>query len=132
MINTTGAYALRVVVFLASSPGQLHSSATIAAATGVPTSYLSRVMLSLVRHGLVASQRGLHGGYQLQVDAREISALDVVEAASPKPRRAGSKGAEKAPRGTAHDAVGALLDRIRSDCESTLRGLSVAELSQQS
>jgi Rrf2 family protein len=55
----------------------------LAAVTKVPEGYLSKVMQSLSRAGLVRSQRGLHGGFTLERDPRELSILEVVNAVDP-------------------------------------------------
>jgi len=81
MISQTAEYALRAVVFLAQ-----HSPATtaqIASGTQVPVDYLSKVMQSLSRTGLVRSQRGLHGGFTLTRQSGELTVLDIVSAVDP-------------------------------------------------
>ena len=55
----------------------------IAETTRVPAGYLSKVMQSLTRAGLVHSQRGLHGGFTLTRPTDELTVLDVMEAVDP-------------------------------------------------
>jgi len=74
-------YAIHGLVFLASTG----SAATtlvgdIAKATRVPESYLRKVFQSLTRAGLVASHRGVKGGFSLARPAADITLKDVVEA----------------------------------------------------
>ncbi len=83
MISQTTEYALRAVVFLAISDGQAHTTAQIADGTKVPTAYLSKVLQSLSRAGLVSSQRGLGGGFTLSVDPSELSILEIIETVDP-------------------------------------------------
>lgn len=83
MISQTAEYALRAVVCLAGEPDRPMTSAQLAEATKVPASYLSKVMQSLVRAGLVKSQRGLHGGFLLGPPITELSVLDVINAVDP-------------------------------------------------
>ena len=47
--------------------------------TGVPPSYLSKVMLVLNRAGLVEATRGKKGGYRLSKSAEDISLFEIVE-----------------------------------------------------
>lgn len=86
MITQTTEYALRAVVFLAISDGRAHTTAQIADGTKVPTAYLSKVLQSLSRAGLVSSQRGLGGGFTLSVDPSDLSILEIIETVDPIPR----------------------------------------------
>jgi Rrf2 family protein len=86
MISRTNEYALRVMVHLAAQEKKPCGTRQIAAATQVPASYLSKILLTLVKAGLVRSQRGPHGGFVLQRDASQMSVLDVTSAIDPLPR----------------------------------------------
>ncbi len=82
MITQTAEYALRAVVYLSQSAGPC-TSAAIAAATGVPAGYMSKVLQSLSRAGIVSSQRGLHGGFVLRDSPHKLTALTVINAVEP-------------------------------------------------
>jgi Rrf2 family protein len=74
-------YAVRVMIHLAGlPPGTRVHRATLAEATEVPGSFMSKVLQSLVRARLIASRRGVDGGFDLISSAEQISLLDVVEA----------------------------------------------------
>lgn len=45
----------------------------------IPGQFLEQLFATLRRAGLLRSQRGVHGGYVLTRDAREITVLEVVE-----------------------------------------------------
>lgn len=47
--------------------------------TGVPASYLSKILLVLNRAGLVEATRGTGGGYRLSRPAAEISLWEIVD-----------------------------------------------------
>ncbi|MCS6970364.1 MAG: Rrf2 family transcriptional regulator [Planctomycetota bacterium] len=83
MISNTADYALRAIVFLADNAGEAHTTEEIARATKVPVGYLAKIMQNLARHRLVASQRGLHGGFTLVRDPKELTIYDVVQAVDP-------------------------------------------------
>jgi Rrf2 family protein len=86
MVSRTVEYALRAVVCLARHwPGAL-SAGRVSAETKVPTSYLSKVLQSLVRAGLITATRGARGGYSLAAAAETISILTVVNAIEPLER----------------------------------------------
>ncbi|MCC6950106.1 MAG: Rrf2 family transcriptional regulator [Phycisphaerales bacterium] len=68
---------------LAVAAGASCTSREIAGATGVPRSYLSKIMRSLVRASLVRSCRGKHGGFRLARDPAVVSVLDIATAIDP-------------------------------------------------
>jgi Rrf2 family nitric oxide-sensitive transcriptional repressor len=83
MFSQTVEYALRAVVYLADQDGEPRTTAQVAEVTKVPGPYLSKVLQSLGRAGLVHSQRGLHGGFTLARDPAVLTIWDVVEAVEP-------------------------------------------------
>lgn len=83
MLSQTAEYALRAVVFLGEQYGSPCTTREIAEATQVPNGYLSKVLQALNRGGLVRSQRGLHGGFQLRSSPADVSLLDVLEVVEP-------------------------------------------------
>jgi Rrf2 family nitric oxide-sensitive transcriptional repressor len=86
MFSQTAEYALRAAVYLASQQGAPRTTQQIAKATQVKIAYLSKVMQSLGRQGLVQSQRGLHGGFTLARPADQLTVLDIIMAVDPIPR----------------------------------------------
>jgi Rrf2 family protein len=86
VFSQTVEYALRAVVHLASQAPAARTTDQIAAATLVPRAYLSKVLQSLTRSGLVQSQRGLGGGITLSRPADELTILQVVNAVEPVKR----------------------------------------------
>jgi Rrf2 family nitric oxide-sensitive transcriptional repressor len=86
MFSQTAEYALRAVVSLADSDGQPLTTQQIANLTQVPLDYLSKVMQSLGRCGLVESQRGKHGGFKLAKAPNRLTVLDVLNAVDPLAR----------------------------------------------
>ena len=86
MISQTEEYALRAVVHLASEAPAGRTTDQIATATHVPRAYLSKVLQSLVRAGVVRSQRGIGGGITLTKPVDEITILEVVNAVDPMQR----------------------------------------------
>jgi Rrf2 family nitric oxide-sensitive transcriptional repressor len=83
MFSQTVEYALRAVVHLASEAPEGRTTDQIAKATKVPRAYLSKVLQSLGRAGLVHSQRGIGGGMTLTKSADELTILEVVNAVEP-------------------------------------------------
>jgi Rrf2 family transcriptional regulator, nitric oxide-sensitive transcriptional repressor len=83
MLSQTVEYALRAAVYLADQAPNPRTTEQIANVTKVPQAYLSKVMQSLSRAGLVNSQRGLRGGFALARPTEAITILEVVNAVDP-------------------------------------------------
>lgn len=134
MISQTAEYALRAVVYLATgevgSAPRAQTTQQIAAGTSVPASYLSKVLQSLARAGLITSQRGLGGGFSLAKSATELTIYEVVMAVDTIPRiRSCPLGLE------AHDKLCPLhqrLDEAAALIEAQFRATTIAELLQES
>jgi Rrf2 family protein len=74
-------YAVRVLIYLAGQPAHTRASRTgLAEAAECPEQFLSKVLQSLTRAGLVVSHRGNTGGFELPLARQEVTLLDVVEA----------------------------------------------------
>jgi len=74
-------YAIRGMIHIASLPeGAVALRSDIARAQGIPSSFMAKILRSLVRARLLRSSRGVHGGFALARSASEITLLDVVEA----------------------------------------------------
>lgn len=86
MLSQTVEYALRAVVHLANEAPAGRTTDQIAQATRVPRAYLSKVLQSLGRAGIVHSQRGLGGGMALTKTADRLTILEVVNAVEPLQR----------------------------------------------
>ena len=83
MLPKTAEYALRATVWLARMPDTPESADHLAEAIQVPRRYLHKVLQDLIKAGLVRSQPGPGGGYQLDRDPQAITILDVVNAVGP-------------------------------------------------
>lgn len=83
MLSQTVEYALRAATYLAATPKQSRTVDQIAAATHVPVAYLSKVLQQLVRGGIVASRRGIGGGFMLARPPERLRILAIVQAVDP-------------------------------------------------
>ena len=83
MLSQTVEYALRAAVFLATRYGEPATTGEVAERTRVPAPYLSKILQSLVRGGIVRSQRGVGGGVTLVRSPDELTILEVVNAVEP-------------------------------------------------
>jgi Rrf2 family protein len=74
-------YALRTVMYLAKQThGQRVSTAQIAAANGIPVSFLTKIIYQLALARIIQTSRGAGGGVWLSRSVEELSVLDVLEA----------------------------------------------------
>jgi Rrf2 family protein len=74
-------YAIRVMIHLACLPhGTRASRRDLSLAAQCPDQFLSKVLQSLTRAGLVVSRRGNTGGFELPEARSHASILDIVEA----------------------------------------------------
>lgn len=74
-------YAVRVMIHLAGlPPGSRVSREVLAEAGDIPAHFLSKIMQTLARAGLIVSHRGVTGGFSLARPAGELTMLEVVEA----------------------------------------------------
>jgi Rrf2 family protein len=90
LLPQTAEYALRALAVLAmSGEGAAARSHDLAARTGVPEAYMSKVLRRLVESGLLRAQKGHGGGFTLAREPRKIRFLDVLSAldSMPTPNR---------------------------------------------
>lgn len=70
-------YALRALCTLAARNGEPLTAEELANAQGLPVRFLRAILNELRRVGIVTSQRGNEGGYQLARPAAEITVGEV-------------------------------------------------------
>ncbi len=131
VISQTAEYALRAMICLAADPKRSFTTQQIADATRVPAGYLSKVLQTLGRGGLVVSQRGLGGGFALGADPKGVSVLDVINAVDPI-RRIRSCPLHLKAHGTELCPLHRRLDDAMADAEKAFGVTTLAELLQQS
>ncbi len=77
MISRSALYAVRAMAAFARLPEGAHGiTREIAQQADVPASYLSKILQTLSRAGLVRSQKGLGGGFSLAQARRDHAAGD--------------------------------------------------------
>lgn len=73
-------YAVVVMTAAARARDPRLSTTSVAAATGLPAPTVAKLMGSLAKAGLLASSRGVAGGFSLARPAVAITLADIVEA----------------------------------------------------
>jgi Rrf2 family protein len=80
-LSRTVVYAVQASIHLAQSQGKGPIPCSQLASEGkMPERFLLQILRHLVARGILASTRGVDGGYELDRPADEVSLLDVIEA----------------------------------------------------
>jgi Rrf2 family protein len=112
---------------LADQSPNAQTTDQVAKVTMVPAAYLSKVLQSLARAGIVRSQRGVKGGFQLARTPQEISILDVINAVDPI-RRIQSCPLDLPSHGELLCALHQRLDAALMSVEDSFRKTSLADI----
>ncbi len=80
ILSSTTTHALRALVFLATheEEGGAIQGRELARKTKISPPYMSKVLATLTRAGVLGASRGVHGGYRLAKPPHEIRLADVV------------------------------------------------------
>jgi Rrf2 family transcriptional regulator, iron-sulfur cluster assembly transcription factor len=74
-------YAIQALIYLAKKPPtQWTSIKEIAEQLKIPQHFLGKILQSLSTKGILNSQKGLFGGFNLKKPSREVFLFDIVEA----------------------------------------------------
>lgn len=80
MLSRTAKHALRACIILAQTPPHEFRGATsIAEEIGAPSNYLGKLLKTLAERGVLYSQKGAGGGFQLAISPTKVRLFDVVE-----------------------------------------------------
>lgn len=79
MLSKTALHAVKAMVLLAENPDSFHGAASVAEKIGAPRNYLGKLLQGYILTGLVDSQKGMGGGFQLAKKPEDISLYDIVE-----------------------------------------------------
>ena len=131
-VSARADYAIRALLELAAaereSPPRPLRAEAIARAQGIPSKYLENLLGDLRRARLVASQRGLQGGYRLVRSAATVSLADVIRAIDGP--LAGVR--DEAPEDVAYPGPAASLRDVwvalRASMRSVLETVSLADV----
>ncbi len=79
MLSHTAEYALRAALYLAEhGQDRLIQVGEMAEALRIPRNYLSKILHSLTRHGVLRSTRGKSGGFRLARTPDDLYLVQVV------------------------------------------------------
>jgi len=124
LVSQTSEYALRAMAWLASAPpDEPVRSRDLAAGSGIPLHYLSKILRRLVLADLLISQKGKRGGFVLARLTHEIRFLDILAAVDAYPTQGrcafGWGECDEANPCTMHDTWSELNGKILSWAANT-------------
>ncbi len=129
MLSITSEHALRALTHLARLPeGASAPGRTLAAQTGIPANYLSKILWMLGNAGIIDATRGNGGGYRLKRKPGDIKLTEIVELFE-KPKLARLVGAGHPCHENANAAEEAWC-KVRGAYLEFLRTTTLAEISQ--
>lgn len=70
-------YGIKMLTFLAAHPDQWYSLPRLGEELDMPALFLKHIAASLKRHRILDSQGGMHGGYRLSRNPREITLAKI-------------------------------------------------------
>lgn len=80
MLSNSSKYAIRAIIYLALNENQDKIGIKqIAGSLDIPSPFLGKILQSLVKHKLLTSSKGPHGGFGLARGPKEIYLIDIVE-----------------------------------------------------
>lgn len=121
-------YGTLVLAHLASSPGSLASAGQVASQTRIAQPTVSKLLKSLARAGLVVSERGAQGGYQLARAPELISAADIIDALEGPVAITECSSADGACDLEAFCRVGRAWQKINSSIREALQHVTLTDL----
>ena len=128
-ISTKGRYGLRILMDLA-----IHQSEKprlirdIAQSQQISEKYISRLVISLRKAGLIRSIRGVNGGFHLDRKPEDITLLEVVEVMEgPLAIVDCVRTPAKCSR-TMHCAVHDIWNRLNADIRDAMQKLTLADI----
>lgn len=80
MMSQATGYAASAMGHIAAAGGKPVLVKEIADAAGIPPAFLAKIVQSLARKGLVATQRGVGGGVTLSREPAQITLFEICEA----------------------------------------------------
>lgn len=131
-LTRKGEYAIRGIIYLARQPqGKLSLVGDIADASGVPKTFLAKILQDFTKVGLVHSSRGTGGGFSLARTADRITLREVVEAVEgpilPNRCLIGAGNCER----DASCLVHPVWKRVRDEIVTILDGVTIEELARE-
>lgn len=124
-------YAVRALSYLATHPGRRVLISEVAESQAIPRAFLSKIMKELVGGGLITSQVGPGGGYQLAAEPTNISFRQILEVVEGPWSLVPCQGEDTTDACVMHGdcSQASVWDRIRSEMLAVFDGYSLRDVS---
>ncbi|MGH9207027.1 MAG: RrF2 family transcriptional regulator [Acidimicrobiales bacterium] len=126
-ISAKADYAIRAMTELAAADGTVKAE-TLANAQGIPLKFLLNILVELKRPGLVRSQRGSEGGYQLGRAASEVTLADVIRAVEGPLAQVGDFRPEELSYVGTAESLQVVWVAVRANLRAILESVTLANL----
>ena len=124
-------HATKCVLFLSRSPNQLIPVNEIAKKNDIPRSFLAKILQKLTKAGIVTSQQGNQGGFQLLRSPQEISLYDIFVTIQGEPHVNGCVVDHKFCNRVNFCSVHPVWVTIREEIVNKLKGINFSMLYEQ-
>lgn len=123
-------YGALVLAQMARRPDAVHTAAELADATRLAAPTASKLLKLLTKGGLLASQRGSHGGYTFARPPAKISAADIIDAIEGGMGITECAGDHSQCGIEAHCEVGSAWQRINLAIRDALKSVTLEQLAE--
>ncbi len=123
-------YGALVLAQMARRPDAVHTATELAEATRVAAPTVSKLLKLLTKGGLLASQRGAHGGYAFARPPAAISAADIIDAIEGGMGITECAGDHSQCGIEAHCEIGTAWQRINIAIRDALKSVTLEQLAQ--
>ena len=123
-------YGLRALIDLSANAGKEYMVlGNIAERNGISPQYLEQVFASLRRAGIVKGSKGSQGGYRLNVDPKELTVSEILEALDGSYQIEGEEMPDDSHgRGIAVSIQQLVIDKINVQMERVLKNITLDDL----
>jgi Rrf2 family protein len=123
-------YAIRALAELAtrSQDGKLVTAEELAEAQGIPRRFLLGIMAELRKDGLVASHRGVDGGYAFDQSPADITLADVIRSVEGPLAQIGDERPGEISYGGAAAVLADVWVAVRASLRAVLEEVTLADV----
>lgn len=123
-------YGLRTLIDLAANSGDEYVVlGNIAERNGISPQYLEQVFASLRRAGIVKGIKGFQGGYRLNIDPKELTVSEILEALDGSYQIEDEEVPDdRHGRDIAASIQKLIIDRINDQLEQLLKNITLDDL----
>lgn len=123
-------YGALVLAHMARRPHDVHAAAELAEETRVALPTVSKLLKLLTKSGILASQRGAHGGYAFARPPAEINAVDIIDAIEGGMGITECSGDHSQCGIEAHCEIGTAWQRINLAIRDALKSVTLEQLAR--